>query len=1014
MSLKFSPTTLPLPPQNPQTTSPSLAIDSLLHHLLHLSSTSKTAHFPKLSNSSHISKNTLLPSLPISVFNGHSSNSVNSFEGSKVISKGVTVDDASLDFLSDKCKHVLNAMLDIPLCSLNAYFESVKLELAELDFVSLVKGLDVLGNWEKAVLLFEWSFLNFRTRNEMLDHHAVELVARILSRESQHTVAAKLFDVVPIEEYCLDVRTYTCIIYAYARVSKFDRAIVVFESMKEKGVSPNLVTYNVMLDVYGKMGRSWDRVVGLLDEMSSEGLEFDEFTCSTVIAACGREGLLDEASKFFAEVKAKGYVPGTVTYNSLLQVFGKAGVYSEALSILKEMEEKGCPADSVTYNELVATYVRAGFLEEGANVIDTMTRKGILPNTITYTTIIDAYGKAGKVDKAMTLFNRMKESGCVPNVCTYNAILAMLGKKSRSEEMVEILCEMKLTGCPPDRVTWNTMLAMSGSIGMEKYVNRVFQEMKRSGFEPDRDTFNSLISAYGRCGSRIDATKIFEEMMEAGFSPCVTTYNACLNVLSRKGDCRAAESLIQEMQSKGFKPNDTSYSLMIQCYAKAGNVRGIQTIEQEIYHGHIFPNWMLLRTLVLANFRCRSLLGMERAFKELQRSGYKLDLVVYNSMLSIYARNKMYDRAHGIQTLIQENGIQPDLVTYNTLMDMYARSGECWKAEEILTGLLKKGFKPDLVSYNTVIKAFCREGLMQEAIKIMSEMTARGIRPCIVTYNTFLAGYAGRGMFSEAYEVINYMVQHKCRPNELSYKIVVDSYCKANKYKEAMDFVAKIKQIDYSFDDQSLLRLSSRITFDVELSYSRNSSLSGKHSNFLRGQFVNSNLFRFDHVIGRNIQHGVTCVLPLTEENVEKVLDEVRPGLLADGGNVALHEIDGLVVVLKLQGACGSCPSSAMTLKNGIELRLRDKIPEIMEVEQILDTETGLELNEENVEKVLAEIRPYLTGAGGGLLELDQINDYVIRVRLSGPAAKVMTVRVALSQKLREKIPTIATVLLIE
>lgn len=85
---------------------------------------------------------------------------------------------------------------------------------------------------------------------------------------------------------------------------------------------------------------------------------------------------------------------------------------------------------------------------------------------------------------------------------------------------------------------------------------------------------------------------------------------------------------------------------------------------------------------------------------------------------------------------------------------------------------------------------------------------------------------------------------------------------------------------------------------------------------------------------------------------MERVLDEVRPGLMADGGNVALHEIDGLVVILKLQGACGSCPSSAMTLKMGIELRLRDKIPEILEVEQILDTETGLELTEENVENV--------------------------------------------------------------
>ncbi|KAM0036610.1 putative NIF system FeS cluster assembly, NifU, Fe-S cluster assembly domain superfamily [Helianthus debilis subsp. tardiflorus] len=157
-----------------------------------------------------------------------------------------------------------------------------------------------------------------------------------------------------------------------------------------------------------------------------------------------------------------------------------------------------------------------------------------------------------------------------------------------------------------------------------------------------------------------------------------------------------------------------------------------------------------------------------------------------------------------------------------------------------------------------------------------------------------------------------------------------------------------------------------------------------------------------------------TCVLPLTEENVEKVLDEVRPGLMADGGNVALHEIDGLVVVLKLQGACGSCPSSTMTLKNGIETRLRDKIPEIMDVEQIMDTETGLELNEENVEKLLAEIRPYLVGTGGGILEFVEIKDCDVKVRLSGPAAKVMTVRVALTQKLREKIPVITSVQLIE
>ena len=74
----------------------------------------------------------------------------------------------------------------------------------------------------------------------------------------------------------------------------------------------------------------------------------------------------------------------------------------------------------------------------------------------------------------------------------------------------------------------------------------------------------------------------------------------------------------------------------------------------------------------------------------------------------------------------------------------------------------------------------------------------------------------------------------------------------------------------------------------------------------------------------------------LTNENVEIVLDELRPYLVADGGNVELVEIEGPIVNLRLQGACSSCPSSTMTLKMGIERKLREEIPEIAEVESVM------------------------------------------------------------------------------
>lgn len=69
------------------------------------------------------------------------------------------------------------------------------------------------------------------------------------------------------------------------------------------------------------------------------------------------------------------------------------------------------------------------------------------------------------------------------------------------------------------------------------------------------------------------------------------------------------------------------------------------------------------------------------------------------------------------------------------------------------------------------------------------------------------------------------------------------------------------------------------------------------------------------------------------KERVEEVLQKVRPSLQADGGDVELVDVsDDGVVKVQLTGACGSCPFSTMTLKHGIEMRLKEAIPEVKEV----------------------------------------------------------------------------------
>lgn len=73
--------------------------------------------------------------------------------------------------------------------------------------------------------------------------------------------------------------------------------------------------------------------------------------------------------------------------------------------------------------------------------------------------------------------------------------------------------------------------------------------------------------------------------------------------------------------------------------------------------------------------------------------------------------------------------------------------------------------------------------------------------------------------------------------------------------------------------------------------------------------------------------------MALNKEDVQAVLDLIRPSLQADGGDVSLVDVaDDGVVTVELEGACKGCPMSQMTLANGVERILKERIPEVTKV----------------------------------------------------------------------------------
>ncbi|GMI27909.1 hypothetical protein TeGR_g2765 [Tetraparma gracilis] len=118
--------------------------------------------------------------------------------------------------------------------------------------------------------------------------------------------------------------------------------------------------------------------------------------------------------------------------------------------------------------------------------------------------------------------------------------------------------------------------------------------------------------------------------------------------------------------------------------------------------------------------------------------------------------------------------------------------------------------------------------------------------------------------------------------------------------------------------------------------------------------------------------------LAFTPANVDKVLDEIRPYLISDGGNVSVHSLDEKTrgVNLVLEGACGSCPSSTTTMRMGIERVLKENFENLGPVEQV--SPVALPGEERDLPKAVTQalegLRPAIE-AMGGVISLKGVSD---------------------------------------
>lgn len=164
------------------------------------------------------------------------------------------------------------------------------------------------------------------------------------------------------------------IIFAFAKCGQKDKSLVIFDHLRRQRYGPDLVTYNIVLDILGHMGR------------------------------------VDEMLNVFSSIKDTGLIPDTVSYNTLMNGLRKVGRFDVCFVYYKEMTDNGIEPDLLTYTVLIEIFGRSGSVEDSLKYFKEMKKKGILPSVFIYRSLIQNLNKTGKVELAKELLEELNSS----------------------------------------------------------------------------------------------------------------------------------------------------------------------------------------------------------------------------------------------------------------------------------------------------------------------------------------------------------------------------------------------------------------------------------------------------------------------------------------------------------------------------------------------------------------------------------------------------------------------------
>ncbi|XP_031123959.1 pentatricopeptide repeat-containing protein At1g19720 [Ipomoea triloba] len=614
-----------------------------------------------------------------------------------------------------------------------------------------------------------------------------------LGRKLHSCIEYVLEDAIPFIE--------TKLIGMYAKCGSITDAYKVFDGMRSR----DLFTWSAMIGACFRESR-WIEVVELFYSMMRDGVVPDGFLFPKILKACGKCGDVETGRLIHSIVLRLGMDMEIRVNNSILAVYAKHGRLDSAKRVFDYMEIR----DIVSWNSILLGYCQRGEIGEVQRLFGLMQTEGFEPTVITWNILMSSYNQLGMCDAAMEMMREMESYGTIPDVFSWSCMISGLAQNNRSNEASELFQEMVLSGIEPNEVSLVIAISACASLKSIRKGKELHSIAVKLGFDENVVVGNSLINMYSKCVELEVARKVFDMITEKD----VWSWNSMIGGYCQAGYSGKAYDLFVRMQDSGVPPNVITWNVMINGYMQSGDedqaldlflaMEKDGSIQQDI------ASWNGLITGYVQNGKIDEALGI---FRKMLLSHVKPNPITVLSLLPACANIIAAKKVKEIHCFALRNFFTSHLSISNALIDAYSKSASINFAKAIFNGMQAK----DIISWNTMIAGYVLHGCSKDAIELFDQMRQEGFKPDRITFASLLSSYGLAKMVDEGKHIFSNMIgEYEINPGLHHSVAMINLFGRSGMLEEAMEFIESMAiKPDVSIWDALLT--ASRIHGNVRL-----------------------------------------------------------------------------------------------------------------------------------------------------------------------------------------------------